>query len=276
MDIRRLIERVAEEEEAFENQKFVAPAVANAKVRARVAGMVSTFSTRPRDFEGWGVFQASGTVARLVRPASLPQVEAYLSLLKPLHLRLVYRLTGRTWLAYPAQEGDAHQRFGRVEPVPVSLVEEGNAFEQVVARFDGAHFWFEKPDRRASPRQAERMRQALTEGEGEIRWAGVTPEMKTAYEMVVSRLKLFTERRDEDRLQEALLTGGGELLGYADREDYWVVEWRDSSGMVHNSAIAKQNMTVLTAGICLSGEDEKFDLQSLVGVVEKAEDWAFE
>jgi hypothetical protein len=62
--------------------------------------------------------------------------------------------------------------------------------------------------------------------------------------------------------------GGGDLHGFRDRGEFWLVEWLARDGQLHTSAIAKNDLTVISAGICLSGEDQKFDLQSLVGVVE--------
>ena len=62
--------------------------------------------------------------------------------------------------------------------------------------------------------------------------------------------------------------GGGELREVRDRDDYWLIEWTAGNGDRHTSASAKNDLTVVSAGICLSGLDSNFDLQSLVGVVE--------
>ncbi|WP_366039864.1 hypothetical protein [Microcoleus sp. PH2017_05_CCC_O_A] len=58
------------------------------------------------------------------------------------------------------------------------------------------------------------------------------------------------------------------MRDFSDRADYWLVEWTSASGEHHSSAIAKNDLTVMSSGICLSGLDKDFDLQSLVGVVE--------
>ena len=103
--------------------------------------------------------------------------------------------------------------------------------------------------------------------------------MRTVYELACRNIKHFDlacrnikhfepKVRDEWRLQRALKMGGGELRGFCDRDDYWLVEWTSGSGEHHSSAIAKNDLTVMSAGICLSGLDKDFDLQSLVGVVE--------
>ncbi|AUB41115.1 hypothetical protein COO91_07160 [Nostoc flagelliforme CCNUN1] len=65
--------------------------------------------------------------------------------------------------------------------------------------------------------------------------------------------------------------GGGELNQFHDRSDYWTVDWTTADGVRHTSAIAKADLTVVTSGICLSGRDRDFDLQSLVGVMEQQE-----
>jgi hypothetical protein len=287
-DLRDLVRRLSEAEECFRGRRFLAPCVRGGRLRARVAGLLHIFTPDPRDFEGWGVFQPRDErVARLVEEADLPRVAEYLSLFPRLRLRLAYRLQGATWLAYPANEADARQRFraAGARPLAVHLVADGQAFEQSLARSVGGAWFFEDADRRADPLDAERLREAWRSGAtpAALGWKGLTPEMRASYELLYRREELARARRrlreerrrersDESRLRGALRFGGGALRSYRDRGDHWLVEWTTRDGEHHTSAISKRDLTVISAGICLSGEDEKFDLQSLVGVVEGAWD----
>lgn len=79
----------------------------------------------------------------------------------------------------------------------------------------------------------------------------------------------------ERRLRDALRMGGGELSDFRDRGDFWQVEWTTRNGEHHTSAISKNDLTVISSGICLSGLDRDFDLQSLVGVIEARDNWDF-
>lgn len=283
-NIRDLVRRLSEAEEEFRGRRFLAPCVRGGRLRARVAGLLHTFTPDPRDFEGWGIFQPSDErEARLVEEADVPRVAEYLNLFPRLRVRLAYRLQGATWLAYPANESDARQRFpaAGARPHAVHLVADGQEFEQAVARFVGGAWFFEDADRRADPLDAERLREAWrnTATPDSLGWKGFTPEMRTCYALLFRRDELERERKrlreqrrrergDEARLRGALRFGGGDLRSYRDRGDHWLVEWTTRDGDQHTSAISKRDLTVISAGICLSGEDEKFDLQSLVGVVE--------
>ena len=73
-------------------------------------------------------------------------------------------------------------------------------------------------------------------------------------------------------MSEALSRAGGRLSSYRDRGDNWLVTWTAPGGRVHHSVIHKHDLTVISSGICLSGQDRNFDLQSLVGVMEGAGD----
>ena len=273
---------VAREEARLRQAPFLAPCVRSGKVRVRVAGLARTFAPRPSDFEGWGLFTPDAeNTATCVEEASLPLVLRYLERLPRLRLRLARKLRGYTWLAYPVNESDARQRLGMARPLPVHLVAEGQAFERVLSRYDGQVWWFEEVDRRADPRAAETMRAALQAAAlpETLRFPGLTPEMRATYDLAVQQShtsgSLRQERHAGNRLRAALTNAGGELEGYEDRGEFWQVEWITRDGARHRSAIGKQDLTVLSSGICLSGEDRKFDLQSLVGVIEKrgAGDW---
>jgi hypothetical protein len=322
-DVLDILSRVAAEEASFRDTRFVAPCVPGGRVRARIAGLVRTFAPRPPEFGGWGVFTPDGdATARLVEEADLPLVAAYLSAFPVLRLRLVRALSGQTWLAYPVSESDMAQRFGgAARPAPVHLVTEGAPFEIVTARGVGGSWWFEDVDRRADPMQADRLRdafRALTEP-ADLRFPGLTPEMRTAYDLAAQQDDRFARRRqeqaqraarqaaadarrqartaanafhrdgfpltrggngprnagDEGRLRNALAVGGGALHDYSDRGEYWLVEWATGDGTRHTSAIAKADLTVVSSGVCLSGRDRDFDLQSLVRVIEQGTwgDW---
>ncbi|MBE9041800.1 hypothetical protein IQ235_13520, partial [Oscillatoriales cyanobacterium LEGE 11467] len=253
------------------------PCIPGGSVRTRVAGLVRTFAPQPADFEGWGIFQPrNDRDAELIEEADFIQISEYLQQFPAVRLWLAYRLRGQTWLAYPANESDVRQRTGVAKPVPVYLVSEGEAFESAIARWDGSNWWFEEIDRRIDPMISEQLREELKGGTlpEALNFKGMTPEMKTTYDLVSQRIwtPQKQQQREERRLRAALEVGGGQLHEFRDREDFWLVEWTTADGEHHTSAIAKADLTVMSAGICLSGEDRNFDLQSLVGVVENRDE----
>lgn len=275
-DIHKLLHQLARAEAELQSTQFLAPCVQGGQVRTRVAGMIYTMTAHPRQFEGWGIFQPMDEqTATLVAEADLPQIATYLHYFPTIRLRLAYHLQRQSWLAYPVNEADMRQRFKVVKPVPVHLVTEGIAFEQIIARWQGHSCWFEAIDRRADPELAETLQSSLKQliPVEKIHLKGLTPELRSLYELVAQRTEgFFQPQNDEKRLQQALKLGGGELHQFHDRGDYWIVDWTTTDGIRHTSAIAKADLTVVSSGICLSGRDRDFDLQSLVGVMERQED----
>lgn len=308
-DIRNLLHQIAAQEAQLHNTQFLAPCVRGGRVRTSVANIIHTFTPQPQDFEGWGIFQpVDGKTAEVVDEPNLPQLADYLKLLKPMRLRLAYVLQGQTWLAYPVNESDMQQRLGVAKPIPVHLVTEASAFEPIIARFDGSAWWFDEIDRRAEPQPAERLRDQLRQDTmpENVRFTGMTPEMHTVYHLALQQTEVYQQRlehqrqvreqrqvqreqretprrrrhrhltnTEEGRLRDALHMGGGELRDFRDRGDFWQVEWTTRNGEHHTSAISKNDLTVISSGICLSGYDRNFDLQSLVGVIEARDNWDF-
>lgn len=278
VNIHSLLNHLTIQEAELLNQQFLAPCVRNGHIRTKLSNLVYTFRPIPHDFQGWGIFQpVDRTHARVNRMADLPQIEAYLHPLPTLRLILVRLLQGQTWLAFPLNVSDMTQRWGWAKPVPIHLVTEGSAFDVVFARPNTQTWWFDTLDRRADPQPSEFLRQAFQQHTPpeQLRFKGLTPEMRMAYELATQPLGEFSQaERDQRRLAKALKVGGGNLQHFSNQEEYWRVEWTTAEGQPQISAIAKSDLTVLSSGICLSGRDRDFDLESLVGVIEQEEeDW---
>jgi hypothetical protein len=261
--------RLAAAEERFLDGEFLAPMPRGGRVRVRIAGVVCELRVEPAGFQGWGVWRPlSLTQAGLAREATLTERQRYLELFPRLLLILCEHRRGR-WLAAPARRGDT--RFRLEGLVSIFLVEGADRFEVVEARFDGTQCWFERPDPRHDPAAADYLRQALREpvAPEALRRRGLTAEERDAYARVLG-LRAAAERdRTEARLRRALAHGGAELRGYAEHADGYRVEY-EVDGRRHVSSVGR-DLAVQVAGICLSGEDHRFDLHSLVGVLREAQ-----
>ena len=297
--IHKLLQQLEAQEKLLHDTEFIAPCLQGSSIKTSVDNIIYTFKTEPENFEGWGIFKPiDNQTAEVIDEASLPQLSRYLKLLKPLRLRLAYQLQRQSWLAYPINESDSLQRFNILKPVVVHLVTEGSNFETIIARFDGGNFWFEEIDRKADIQPTMTLAEKLREETlpDDLKFSGMTPEMLIVYDLAWQQTETARRQRedrrrvklsknsppkhkkrkalnitatDEQRLQEALKQRGAILETFRDKDDFWLVEWRTSKGESHSSAINKNDLTVITSGICLSGKDQDFDLQSLVGVIEK-------
>jgi hypothetical protein len=261
---------LAAAEERFLASEFLSPVVRGGQVQVRIAGVVCTLRIQPPDFQGWGVFRpASYAEAAFVRPAKLAERARYLELFPLVRLILATK-QGEDWLALPAHRSDS--RFKIDGLIPVRLVEDARVFEVIEARFDGSNFWYAGADSRWDPAMASYLRQQLdlvTPPE-KLQRSGLTAEERAAYAIgYLPRYEASEEgrrSREEERLRGALAHAGAELKDYVERADVYTVTY-EVDGQRHVSAVSKQDLSVQVAGICLSGEDEKFDLQSLVGVI---------
>lgn len=149
-------------------------------------------------------------------------------------------------------------------------------FEMVEARCDGAHFWYAGPDARSDPATARYLRQQLEllTPPDKVERSGLTAEERAAYALNYwPRYEATEEGRrsqEERRLRRALEHAGAQLHDYLERQDVYTLTY-EVDGRQHVSAVSKQDLTVQVAGICLSGADRNFDLQSLVGVIREAQ-----
>jgi hypothetical protein len=141
-------------------------------------------------------------------------------------------------------------------------------FQRIIARFDGAHFYFQEIDRRRSPAIAAYLRRALVSETApeDIRKPTLTAEEREAYRLAFKAAKAARRDRVKERLSDALDHAGAELASYIEQEGAYAVTFV-YDGQQHRSTVLKHDLTVIAAGICLEGLDRSFDLQSLVGVL---------
>jgi hypothetical protein len=266
--------RLAAAEERFLASEFLAPVVHGGAVQVRIAGVICSLRIVPADFAGWGVFRpASHADANLVRQAKLAERARYLELF-PL-VRLIFAENrDDQWLALAAHRGDSRFQFDGM--IPVRLVEDAQLFDVIETRFDGAQFWYAGPDPRWDPSMASYLRQELDRLTlpDKLDRPGLAAEQRAAYAQSYwpryEASEAGRRSREEQRLHNALAHAGAELKGYVERHDVYTVTY-EVDGQRHVSAVAKNDLSVQVAGICLSGEDEHFDLQSLVGVIREAQ-----
>jgi len=272
-NVTRLLERFAAAERDFLHQEFLAPAVRGGEVRVRMSGVMLHMRIEPRDFEGWGVFRpTSHRAARLVREARLSETRRYTQLLTGAPLILCNRSDG-VWSAVAAHRADV--RFQIEGDVPVRLVDGADLFDTVRAGFDGVNFWYDRVDARGDSAASAWLRSSIAKmvEPNALDRKGLTAEQRAAYSInYFARLEAQKKIRHdtiETQLRVSLRHAGADFVGYAEHKDGFRVTYM-VGGRRHVSSVNKQDLTVQVAGICLSGQDQKYDLTSLVGVLNEA------
>ena len=266
MSINDLLDKMAAAEDEFLQTSFMAPILANGQVRVRIAGVICTLKLEDKVEAGWAILKPlSLDRATVVTRPSLKQIRDYLALFPMLRLLVVAR-TKRRCLALPASWGDS--RFQIKTPVPVHFATVITPFQQIIARFDGGHFWFQEVDRRRNPAIAAYLNEALRqETPPETLYKPtLTAEERAVYQLNYEAILAARRDKTELRLSDALAHAGGEFTSYIERDDVYTVTF-NVDGQRYHSTMAKDDLTILTAGICLAGQDRRFDLQSLVGVI---------
>jgi len=281
MDKKNIIEyigKLAQKQDEAMDGEFVAPCLRRGRIAVRIAGIVCRYKPSDPSFEGWGRFKvgSSNTVAELTGEATRRQISSYLSTLPRCRFRLVFQGLDQSWAAIPRNKGVFERHFGTYAPSVIRLVSTGTRFDSVVARHDGATWWYEGPDRTDSAKVRVSMAEAYDSGKmPEV--AGASPEDRDAFALAVEPkpvVGIYSPPTDEEKIRKMLERGGGaKLLSFTDVGDHWNISWVTKDGRRSSSSVMKdRGMSIISAGMCLSGRDADFDLISLVSVVENRDD----
>jgi len=263
---KELLEKLAGKEDAFLEESFLAPAVKGGNLCVRLQGIVCALKVEDKNFEGWGIFQPkSFNRATCLRPAGRREIRSYLGKLPSVDV-IIGEPSGsrrQAMVAHPA--GSSVKVDGYIT---VLLVEKAGLFQHVKVRFDGFNFWYERKQPGRNPAFANYLRRSL-ERETDLELLdrpGLLPREKAIYADLLKLKQSTQESRDRRRIRKALEHGGAQLHRLQQKNNTFTVTY-SVDGIRNRSVIRSDDLTIPSAGICLSDEDEKFDLHSLVGVL---------
>ncbi len=259
-----LFDRLAAEEEAFFASQFMCPVLAGQKVRIRIAGIILNLNVQPKKFQGWGVFRCvKQHTAKFVKEPTLAQKQEYLNLFPKFSL-VVCRL-GDVTFGLPA--GNISSNYKIKGQVPISLPEEVRLFDTIDVRWDGVNFWYEGQSSFRGSKIANELRDLLVleTAPDKVDISGMTQEERLAYRLAFDAEIESKRDKKEDRLRDAVTRAGGVFHGYVERGNTYTVEMSVDGEKFH-PVVNSDTLQVSNAGICLSGTDKTFDLQSLVSV----------
>lgn len=266
-----LIKKVGEAESALFKREFISPIFNNVSVATTVSGLIYTFSI-PKTVPGWyKIRPVDKKTAKIVGPAEPVEIEGYQRLLD--RVRLVLALKhGPVYMAVP----DKANKFGLSPetPLPVFLADDSILdFDRIFARFDGANFWFEAVDMGNDPTKSDYLRVSMEKlvDPKKIKFSGLTFEEKLAYTFRLTFDKKLVEDKKKFSIRGDVEHAGGKFVRFSERSDHYSVTYK-VDGDEFTSIISKDpKHMVVTAGICLQGNDRTFNLKSLITVVREAQ-----
>lgn len=266
-----LISRIGEAEDRLTEMEFVSPIFNNRQVATLVHGMVYTLKV-PRVDPGWYKLRAvDGKRAKIVGEAQLWDRDEYLKRFGRVRLTLVMR-HGQSYLAVPDKSNP--YSLPPAEPIPVLLFDDRVMdFDRIWAVYDGANLWYKDLDYTNDQSKAGYLREALdgyTEP-AKIGCSGLTFEEKLAYSLRYSLDKQIAEGRKKARIRKDVEHAGGELIRFVERSDHISVTYVVDGEQFTSHIMKDDTRRVIAAGICLQGNDHKFDLASLVTVIREAQ-----
>lgn len=276
-----LLSKFAQEERNFRQKEFLAPFTPKSRTAiVKMNGVNYDFRiVGHKSFgSGFGVFKPiDHSCAKFVKVAEYEQIRPYLDILPKVHMILCYE-TDDGWVSYPMNVESSKATLGLDREIIVKNVTDCERFDVVTARYDGAHFWFDEMFAGADVVKSEDMRNCfdpsttvkkMRDALGAIK--GLTPEDHKAFDVMLASWTLFKQVTTEDRLKHFIEPGGGKLKKYVLRGDHVEILWNSESGASYVSVVQKDTLDVVSAGICLSGEDNKFHLKDLPFIVVQGE-----
>lgn len=234
------------------------------------------FSAKTED--GW--YKVSlGDKTEVIRPASPLEIDKALVGQKKVR---VYAL---------GNEGvplnfDPFKRAGMGESVIVHFLNLPAWEVAKVARWEDGRFYFIEADRSYERKTLQQVKEAFDSDQGLVGISGVAPELRHYYLVLslqraafrefqeLERLRLSEEERKAriaefektfaGRLNNVIEGAGGTLVAWEKYGTGYLVTWKVKGSRQNVRSHIRDDMRIINAGFCLSGEDQKHSMASIV------------
>lgn len=157
-----------------------------------------------------------------------------------------------------------------------------------IVQWEDGRWYFYEEDSKYQRGIIQQIKESFESGKTLSGVRGLTPELRyyfllaslqrEAYE-ALKGLSKFTLSKSElskrsdslkqsfkFRIEHAVTQAGGKFIGYSKRGKGFTVKWKIGDQVLKTDI--KDDMRVLNAGFCLSGDDEKHSLSSLIGLAQ--------
>jgi hypothetical protein len=231
----------------------------------RISNVALSLRVIPRGYHGWGIFRYCGDhkSVQFVEEPTKRQKRLYLEQFPKTSLIICSHSDSITVGAQLYRDG----RFS-FDATSILFPENISLFDAVQVRYYNGSFIYEKHDGGfgAYINEAKEAFAAETHPDKLVK---MFEPFLIAYKFAYNETIKAKEQTLEQRIKEAIHRAGGTYRGFTDRGNTLTVQF-NIAGESFTPTINKHTLRIENAGICLSGTDRAFDLQSFVCVAQEA------
>lgn len=255
-----LLNKLIDQEKEVLSQHILSPVVCGNPIIVRIAGVALSLRVNPKGFHGWGIFTYDGNhkSVTLNGEPSRRQKTQFLELLP--RVRLV--VCSHSEKGTVGSLLDSDNRFS-FDAASVFFAENISLFDTIVARFDGGRFLYERHTN-YHPRKIEELKSCFA-NETNPEKLNTFVNLYKAYKYAYNELIKTKELTIEQKVKQAIHRAGGNYKGFVDRGETLTVQF-SIDGTPFTPTVNSKTLRIESAGICLSGGDRAFDLQSFVHI----------
>lgn len=256
-----LLDKLISREKEVITQQILSPVIQGAKVCVKIANVIVHLNVLPKNFVGWGVFSTDSSFkeAKFIEEATRRQQREYLDLLPKALMVICEHNDERTVGSFLNND----DRFP-FDAAPIFFPQNISIFDVVSVRYNGQYFIYERHYAGKYTGQTEAAREFLnkeTKPDKINLHFGFARAYAYAYEVSVQQKKLTAE----DKVKIAVARAGGNFRNMVDRGGIFTVSF-EVDGQTFTPTVNANNLMLENAGICLSGGDRAFDLESFVHI----------